>query len=479
MRKRWRKRYCVLSNGILYLYEQQKSDGTEKTCSTVNLKFFGECVKAPRKECKKSPNTLILEPTKKKEDSTESTKSSNKIIREFFYTETSDEQEAWLSKLQESLSMANIGGNSKLQHVTKTRARPPRGGAGGKRRPPTKQHLKERALMSEVSLDNQETEQVSNGPVKKRGNIPTSALRPPPSGSKPMTPKSPIEVKPKDFIEANGEVKTGDLNEANGEVKTGDLHEANGEVKTDDLNEAYGEEKNVPGGDSPLKTPPIRSPMSPKPPPAALKPPSMKRVEVVRNDSTSSGGSHKSLPSIRDSTISNESLPPPPVSPPVEEDEPIPDENEEKSSQSSSKSSSLSRKENGSIKSISDPGSPPLPPSPLLDTNANVDENHNDEGVVEESNISPTKLEKLKDSFISDILNDPTLTRDKILKARSMMDLDRDSGDEEPLPPPPNPPPAEEETNGGIHIEEVKKDAKKKKNKGAKKTRPASLVLDI
>nr|XP_039271848.1 pleckstrin homology domain-containing family O member 1-like isoform X1 [Styela clava] len=419
MRKRWRKRYCVLSNGVLYLYEQQKSDGTEKTCSTVNLKHYAECVKAPRKQCKKSPNTVIIEPIKK-EDKTESTKNSKQINREFFYTETPEDQEKWLAKLKESLSMANIGGGSKLKHITKTRARPPRGG-GGNRRPPTKQHLKERAMMSEVSLDSQEAETANSESIKKRGNIPVLALRPPPgSGKVPL--KSPT-------------------------LSQTEVTGTNEEIE------------NVPNNDDMTATPTVSSPISPKPPPAALKPKLSKFI--VRNGSVGSSGSHESLPPLLESA-------------PMVDDETTIDDSEKLSSSPSSKTSSLDRMDKASVNSLSNSDCPPSPPPPLLDNSTNVDENHNDEEATEESVVRSEKLETLKEKF-----NLKLKKNERILKARSMMDLDRDSDNEEPLPPPPSPPPsppAETESNGDFPIEETKKC---KKRKGSVKARPSSLVIDV
>lgn len=175
--KRWRKRFCVLSNGTLYLYEQQTSKGTESGSLAIDLRKFTDCVKAPPKESKKYPNTLILEPVEAKDNNNKKNgKDPNHVSREFFSTNEAAELEKWIARLKESISLSCGATNAKLQHVTKTRARPPRSG-GGNRRPPSKQHLKERAEMSEVSMETTESKKEKDD-KNNRVRLPQVALKP-------------------------------------------------------------------------------------------------------------------------------------------------------------------------------------------------------------------------------------------------------------------------------------------------------------
>lgn len=430
LRKRWRKRYCVLSNGILYFYEFKTSDGTEKTCSSLNLKLFRECVKAPRKDCKKSAHTLILEPAKK-DDSSEHAKSAKTVQREFFYTETAEEQEKWIAKLQEALSFTCIGGSAKLTHITKNRARPPRG--GGNRRPPTKQHIKERAMMAEVSLETDTSDEpLQNGPSKKRGQLPVSALKPPPGG-RPKSQLKPLDLPPapKSPPAVNGDPNSGE--------------------KDNDL----------------PTPPPVQTPISPKPPPAALKPPSTKRVIAERTDSVGSGD--------------GKSLPPP--SPQLLKE--ISDIAEKNRSLPSSRASSLGKSDKSSFKSSKEPSVSSQPGTPPLSLTVPVIELEEARKDEEEPKENGLVLQKLNGNHHHlDFLNDVPEPSGRMAKAKSMVELDHSSEEDEPLPPPPTPPPPEELEKNGVNgdvkkrkkNEKIKKDKKGKKKKG--KNRPSSLVLE-
>uniref|UniRef100_F6R3N8 Wiskott-Aldrich syndrome protein family member 2 n=2 Tax=Ciona intestinalis TaxID=7719 RepID=F6R3N8_CIOIN len=114
LRKRWRKRWCILNNNKLMMFEYK---------------------------------------------------------RELFYLEDSKEFEQWVAKLDYSVTIVTMGARSNLDHVTKTRAKP----AAANRRPPTRQHLKERAKQSDVDFEPRE-EVIK---PKKRGHVPEKAMKPP------------------------------------------------------------------------------------------------------------------------------------------------------------------------------------------------------------------------------------------------------------------------------------------------------------
>nr|CAB3267665.1 wiskott-Aldrich syndrome protein family member 2 [Phallusia mammillata] len=176
LRKRWRKRWCILSKGKLYFYEFETRDVTEKNCGQLDLTLYQKCVKASKKDAKKSPHTFILE-VEKKDDKAQ--KAKVKVQREVLYANSDAELELWYNKLNDSISYLAMGTGPDLEHVTKTRAKPP----GARRRPPTRQHLRDRATICEISLDLGEEEEKKKEPTK-RGHVPTSAIKPPPPGSR-------------------------------------------------------------------------------------------------------------------------------------------------------------------------------------------------------------------------------------------------------------------------------------------------------
>nr|XP_002127177.2 wiskott-Aldrich syndrome protein family member 2 isoform X2 [Ciona intestinalis] len=160
LRKRWRKRWCILNNNKLMMFEYKTMDENDVHCGKINLDNYTGCSNAHKRDCKKSQFTFVLEPKDKK-----------KTKRELFYLEDSKEFEQWVAKLDYSVTIVTMGARSNLDHVTKTRAKP----AAANRRPPTRQHLKERAKQSDVDFEPRE-EVIK---PKKRGHVPEKAMKPP------------------------------------------------------------------------------------------------------------------------------------------------------------------------------------------------------------------------------------------------------------------------------------------------------------
>ena len=62
--------YCTI-------FQPKKAD--EKPCGKIELENFHKCVHAPKKECKKSPNTFTLELPKPEEKTNQKSKSTAKV----------------------------------------------------------------------------------------------------------------------------------------------------------------------------------------------------------------------------------------------------------------------------------------------------------------------------------------------------------------------------------------------------------------
>lgn len=361
LKKRWRKRYCVLSNGKLYLYEKQTAKGTEAASIAIDLAKFSSCIKASGKELKKSPNTIILEPTVPTSANGEKEQNNN-VAREFFFTDDAVDIDKWMLKLKESLSLSCAGTKAKLEHVTKSRARPPKGG-GGNRRPPTKQHIKERARMSEIVMD-EEQEEPRKSARESRGHLPVIAMKPTgkpilPNSSRNVEKKSDAEKPPVDELEA-----------------TNDLHKPSEQDKPDSDN---------------TKSPP-------KLPPTALKPKPKLTDKPVTSEENNSSSEHSEehlnqseridapvdLSTGNESELSESATKSPPKLPPTamkpklepsetaengDENDPIDDANSKSStadSESSVAALSLSSTEESSPKQNRPPALPPVALKPKV-----------------------------------------------------------------------------------------------------------------
>ncbi|XP_028294552.1 pleckstrin homology domain-containing family O member 2 [Gouania willdenowi] len=137
----YKERYVRVERTEMVVYENQDL----QTCiEKVDLENYDQCQELKSRFQKKHRLILIRSP-----------KAGNKVCDIKFQTPSAEEKEAWIRALRDGINQAKnkvldevkVDKSSNLEHVTRSR---PRGNAN--RRPPTKIHMKEVAVVSSEGL---------------------------------------------------------------------------------------------------------------------------------------------------------------------------------------------------------------------------------------------------------------------------------------------------------------------------------------
>jgi len=204
LRKRWRERFCVLKDDIIYLFENKIKDNSDKPVSTIHLNKYEEAKAADKKDCKKGLTTFLIQPKK----------SENKkcdVKRALFAASDPELVEDWKNQINKTIKKEKTVGPT-LKHLTKTRPKLQNEARGRSRRPPSRAHLRNKALTSSVGLllDQSIEEEATTTVEKKRGKVPTTALK----------PKKPKIDKNEEKKETQGDAEKDPQNTSKGETET-------------------------------------------------------------------------------------------------------------------------------------------------------------------------------------------------------------------------------------------------------------------
>lgn len=187
-RKRWVKKWCVLMDDRLFLYDSQSinNNETKRNSHAINLLQCARCGDPEAKELKKNPNSFVMEMkssytpiTPKKKGK----KDSQKLPQELFSVEDEEEKNRWLAKLEDAIAANKQAEKTNLDHVTKTRPKP----RAVQRRPPSRHHIRQLATQSQLlpgdfgfdSNPEPDTADSLSAPSESKGTPPAIALKPP------------------------------------------------------------------------------------------------------------------------------------------------------------------------------------------------------------------------------------------------------------------------------------------------------------
>jgi len=177
LKKRWRKRWCLLKHEALYIFEYETFDHSDDQGCEVKLEQFEECINATKKESKKK-FTLVLVPEKRKQSNGEKS-SKKKVSKEMLYVENDAELQSWIKALSETIAFAHMDATEKAKAQEPQRAKvaaKPKG-----KKPPTRQHRRKKAAESKLLLETSLEADTPPQELKKRANEgkrPVSALMP-------------------------------------------------------------------------------------------------------------------------------------------------------------------------------------------------------------------------------------------------------------------------------------------------------------
>ncbi|CAL8086676.1 unnamed protein product [Orchesella dallaii] len=93
----WRERYCLLVKTKLYFYENEKSEGTEKSCGFVNLEYFDTCTEATTRMARKTTNVFVI-------GSTEKGFFESHSGRHYFAADTVTEMKEWVNAINSAMN---------------------------------------------------------------------------------------------------------------------------------------------------------------------------------------------------------------------------------------------------------------------------------------------------------------------------------------------------------------------------------------
>ncbi|KAG1671723.1 hypothetical protein GQR58_016306 [Nymphon striatum] len=100
----WQRKFCVLNDIKLYIYENEESNGQEKRCSLINLRYYDSCYVDESKDKKDAENAFIIQ---------QSEKLGFFDVKHIFCTESKEERNEWISKIKGVIS--EISKSSKNQ----------------------------------------------------------------------------------------------------------------------------------------------------------------------------------------------------------------------------------------------------------------------------------------------------------------------------------------------------------------------------
>jgi len=130
------------------LFENHVEDNSETPALTINLEKYCEPTQVKEK-AKKRENQFEIVPNE------ESPKKDLKKAK--FSAKTSEDLQKWMDAIKTAMREKEVPPAQKLEHVTKTRAKPMGANRRGGRRPPSRAHLKEKLKLAPSGFETETT----------------------------------------------------------------------------------------------------------------------------------------------------------------------------------------------------------------------------------------------------------------------------------------------------------------------------------